>query len=160
MGQSCVSFIATWTIRCQQLEVHEHDLTGTARKRYLIQSAKHTMFSNFHMHNSSRSCTSSTMTTMRTFLVSPWLVHFALCIAVLVYGSIDSHGERKYIPIDTEKVSQECNRAFVDVFSPSIDDEGALICCNPDDANSSGICQPPVSPPSFTILSRGIATND
>jgi len=93
---------------------------------------------------------------MRTFLVSPWLLHIALSIAVLVAGSIGNHGERKYIPIDVDKVSQECNKAFVDVFSSSIDDEGALICCNLDDdsSNSSGICQ---QAPSYLLFSRRVA---
>mmetsp|Transcript_40650 Transcript_40650/g.98223 ORF Transcript_40650/g.98223 Transcript_40650/m.98223 type:complete len:349 (+) Transcript_40650:184-1230(+) len=120
-------------------------------------SFPHMTFSNSsHFSNQSRSCTSSTMTTMRTFLVSPWLVHFALCIAVLACGSINNHGERKYIPIDVEKSSQECNKAFVNVFSSSMDDEGALICCNSDEyySNALGICQPP---PLYLLFSRRLA---
>ncbi|CAJ1969060.1 unnamed protein product [Cylindrotheca closterium] len=104
------------------------------------------------------------MTTMRTFLVSPWLVHFALCIVVLVCGSINNHGERKYIPIDVEKYShsqaEECHKAFVNVFSSSMEDERALICCGKnldDDLSStaySGICQPP---PPYLLFSRRLA---
>jgi len=111
-------------------------------------------FSNFHLHNRPRYSKPSGITTaMRFALISPWLFHFALCIGVLAYGSINNHGGRKYIPVDVNEVPQECEKAFVNVFSSSIDDEGGLICCHPD-SNVSGICQPP---PSYLLFSQRLA---
>lgn len=53
---------------------------------------------------------------------------------------------RKYIPADTDRVEGDCSKAFVDVFSESIESPGAFVCCN-DDSQQNGydICMPPVS---------------
>jgi len=63
---------------------------------------------------------------------------------------------RKYVPIDISKVESQlipCHKAFVDVFSSSLEDPGAMVCCRDhveinDDAMSPNpmICVPPVRP--------------
>ena len=59
-----------------------------------------------------------------------WAFHFMFSLLIITYSSIAGHGERKYIPIDPQNIDhQQCRKAYVDVFSPSIDYPGALICC-------------------------------
>jgi len=49
---------------------------------------------------------------------------------------------RKYIPINPDQVADgECERAFVNVFSSSMDDDKAVICCEADHpATLTGMC--------------------
>jgi hypothetical protein len=58
---------------------------------------------------------------------------------------------RKYIPIDVTKVEDECAKAFVDVFTSSIDDPNAVVCCRSTSGDASInnplICNPPVRQP-------------
>lgn len=57
---------------------------------------------------------------------------------------------RKYIPIDVSTIDEECDKAFVDVFSSSLDETAALICCPREgiagltSSSNTHICQSPV----------------
>lgn len=94
----------------------------------------------------------------RPRLILAWSLHFVSCIIVLWYGSAASHGERKYIPIDVTKVEDECSKGFIDVFSSSIDDPGAFVCCRSTSGDTSinnpHICNPP---PSYLPFARRLA---
>lgn len=54
---------------------------------------------------------------------------------------------RKYIPIDVSTVEDECEKGFIDVFSSSMENEGAFVCCRKQMDATIGnphICNPPV----------------
>jgi hypothetical protein len=101
----------------------------------------------------------------RPWLMTAWACHFAASILVIVWGCAGNHN-RKYIPADvtTMDPTVACSKGFVNVFAPSMDDLGALVCCGVEvggkaraTANSSfddGICS---TAPGFLFFARRLA---
>jgi hypothetical protein len=84
------------------------------------------------------------------WLIFCWICHFMLSILVLFWGGIHNH-DTKYIPINVEALKDEynnsCSKGFVNVFSSSMDDPRALVCCSNNVSGSlgtleDGVCQP------------------
>lgn len=66
-----------------------------------------------------------------------WKLHFFIGFLTLCF-SIVCNGGRKYIAVDHSKYkSIQCDKLFVNVYSTSADEEGALICCRDHDSTNS-----------------------
>ena len=75
----------------------------------------------------------------RPILASAWACHFAASIAMILWGSLLYDEDRKYIPIDTNNIEDQCSKAYVNVLASSIAENGAMICCTPE--ITDGICR-------------------
>ncbi|GAX20517.1 hypothetical protein FisN_24Hh232 [Fistulifera solaris] len=79
------------------------------------------------------------MTTTAEWVQRCWQLHFGVSLSVLMFGYFANQPASKYIPIDpTLLVGQECERAFLNVLSSSLEDPFATVCCNA--VNIHGIC--------------------
>mmetsp|Transcript_7947 Transcript_7947/g.11777 ORF Transcript_7947/g.11777 Transcript_7947/m.11777 type:complete len:341 (-) Transcript_7947:168-1190(-) len=70
-----------------------------------------------------------------------WFTHFAVGLGVVMLGmSNNEDGRTKFIPIDPLKLqgSHSCQKAYINVHSSSMSDDGAFICCG-DFADASPI---------------------
>ena len=72
-----------------------------------------------------------------------YCMHSLIIIFILILGMIHNGGTRKYIPVNSKglinllsessidvAIFGSCDKAYVNVHSLSIDEEGAVICCN------------------------------
>ncbi len=98
-----------------------------------------------------RSQTRSKFRECRPTLMTVWAYHFAASIAIILLGSIQNEG-RKYIPIDTGTIEDDCSKAFLNIFASSDSDSEAIICCTKD--TTSGICQ---ALPSFLLFAKRLS---
>ena len=93
-------------------------------------------------------------------------LHFVILFGVLLLGTLDNGGNRKYIPVDTKGLAElllqskaaddmtldsgiVCRKAYVNVHSSSIDEEFSTICCTNNknyegvsNQYQSNLCQP------------------
>lgn len=81
--------------------------------------------------------------------MAAWALHFASSLAVIFLGSMNH--DRKFIPINTNKLEGNCLKAYLNVFASSAEEEGAIICCTK--GATGGICG---SPPSYFIFARSL----
>mmetsp|Transcript_14563 Transcript_14563/g.27387 ORF Transcript_14563/g.27387 Transcript_14563/m.27387 type:complete len:380 (+) Transcript_14563:424-1563(+) len=58
-----------------------------------------------------------------------WKIHFFIGLLVLCFGMLCNGGGRKYVSADPLKASMDCQKLYVNVYSISPEDEGAIICC-------------------------------
>jgi hypothetical protein len=89
---------------------------------------------------------------------------------IIIWGGLSNHN-RKYIPVDVNVMNdlnahngdRSCSKGFVNVFSSSIEEPGALVCCNYDRETTfsnysgtaaDGICD---SPPPIFFFTRRLA---
>eukprot|EP00934_Nitzschia_sp_Nitz4_P007710 Nitzschia sp. Nitz4//scaffold114_size70088//62850//64498//NITZ4_005989-RA/size70088-processed-gene-0.46-mRNA-1//-1//CDS//3329533459//7700//frame0 len=62
--------------------------------------------------------------------LTAWSLHFGLTLLVLSLPSWYGLGDRKYVPLDPSKLPDlACQTAFGNVFSSSMDEPHALVCC-------------------------------
>ena len=66
-----------------------------------------------------------------------WLIHFSVCLIALCTGMLCNGGDRKYVSADPKTAPFDCDLFFVDVYTSSLDQEGATICCNTSSARHS-----------------------
>ena len=85
----------------------------------------------------------------RPILAVVWICHFAASILIIVWGSVQHEDDRKYIPIDVNAIEDQCSKAYVNVFASVNTDDGAIICCTPE--NNYGICS---SIPWYLLFAR------
>lgn len=72
----------------------------------------------------------------RNMLGFLWKIHFSIGLLVLLFG-VMCNGGRKYIAVDPEKASMSnCKKLYVNVYSTSPKEDGAMICCMEYSSNS------------------------
>lgn len=186
MDESSSSIFSSSTVHCQAEPSSEDTTKHHRSEFRILmvsesQSSLASQETGPSTNNQSRQSTTSTLSTKRSQLILAWSLHFATCILILLCGIEANQGKRyvkmtcfgkniiflllwfpgplptrKYIPLDVNKVEDDCTKAFLDVFSSSMDDPGAFVCCRstihviptvPMDSTvkNPSICNPPVS---------------
>lgn len=81
-----------------------------------------------------------------------YCIHSSVIIFILILGMIHNGGKRKYIPMDPKGLNNllsessmnvakfgACVKAYVNVYSRTIDEDGAVICCSDTDNSNKRI---------------------